>query len=124
MFATINSRRSLKLFLSWSERFCLVAHDDGSLHIRPLAATLEFGELHNLLDCLCLSATFGDVREVVFDLSLVSNLGPNSTLIWAMLMSFARQARITCRLKGLSGGPAAVASMYRRNRELMALLAA
>ena len=124
MFASRNSRQSVKAFESWSDRFCLVVCEDGTLHVRSLAATLEAAELCVLLDCLTLAGVSEGLTEIVFDLSGVSMLGPNSTLIWAMILNFARQAHRPCRLAGLRAQPAAAASMYRRNRELMNLIAA
>jgi hypothetical protein len=41
-----------------------------------------------------------------------------------MIMNFARKIHCTCRLTGLQGELVAMVSMYRRNRELMNLIAA
>ncbi|HUN82663.1 MAG TPA: hypothetical protein VMV81_14255, partial [Phycisphaerae bacterium] len=110
MFASRNSRQSVKAFESWNDRFCLVVGEDGTLHVRSLAATLEAAELCVLLDCLTLAGVSEGLTEIVFDLSGVSMLGPNSTLIWAMILNFARHAHRPCRLAGLRAQPAAAAS--------------
>lgn len=104
------------------ESFCLIA-GDGLLRIQAMDAELRSADLHALLTSVTCAGLDGWSR-IEIDFSCVRGIGAQWSLVWAMIMDFARKVRGNCRLIGLQGEPAAMASMYRCNRELMSLLAA
>ena len=100
----------------------LVASDDGVLQVRPLESTLTGAELAAILRSLSSSDVADGLKEVVFDLRNVDLIGPQWTVVLAMMIDFARRLAAKCRLVSLKGQPAAAASLYRRNAELMRLI--
>jgi anti-anti-sigma regulatory factor len=101
----------------------LVAAADGRLWIRPLSPTLTAAELGGILQALKHSDLGSTFQQVVFDLSRVEMMGPQWTVILAMLMDFARQTAARCRIASLKEQPAAVVRLYRLSTELMRLIA-
>lgn len=100
----------------------LVACDSGTLHVQPLAATLSTAELAEIIRCLSRASVTDGLQEIVFDLRHVKLIGPQWTIVLAMLIQFARCFAAKCRLVSLNEQPAAAASLYRRNSELMKLI--
>jgi anti-anti-sigma regulatory factor len=100
----------------------LVACDNGTLHLQPLSATLTTAELAEIIRCLSRVSVTENLKEIVFDLRHVEVIGPQWTVVLAMLIDFARRLDAKCRLISLNEQPAAAASLYRRSAELMKLI--
>ena len=100
----------------------LVACDNGTLHVQPLAATLTTAELAEIIGCLSRASATEGLKEIVFDLRHVEVIGPQWTVVLAMLIDFARRLDAKCKLISLNEQPAAAASLYRRSAELMKLI--
>jgi hypothetical protein len=62
------------------------------------------------------------LKEIVFDLSHVEMLGPQWTVVLALLIAFARGAVARCRVVSLHGQPAGVLGLHRHNRDVAALV--
>ena len=100
----------------------LVASDDGVLQVRPLETTLTGVELAAILRSLNAAEVAQGLKEVVFDLRNVELIGPQWTVVLAMMIDFARRLAARCRLVSLKQQPAAAASVYRHSPELMRLI--
>lgn len=110
--------RAEQLLADW--QFSIVS--EGTLWIRPTGSRLCVDELASFLGRLR-SAFAGDgLSEIVFDFGDLEFVGPNWTVAFALLMEFARSVQANCRVESLNGQPAAAASLYYRNRELMKLV--
>ncbi len=94
----------------------------GSLRIQPAGPTLSHEELAWLLDRLQRRHADAGVEEIVFDLSRVEAIGPQWTLVLALLIGFARSVKARCRVVSLHGQPANVVQLYRRNHDVALLL--
>lgn len=103
-------------------RWSFAIEAGGVLAIRPTGHALAAAELSDFLQRVSAACRNEMVDEVVFDLSEVEVIGPQWTLVLALLIDFARNVDARCRVVALQGQPAAAASLYRRNRELMGLI--
>ena len=96
--------------------------DDGRLSLAPTAERLEMSHLDEMTALVRRACDDDTIREVVIDLSGVTDVGSQWTVMFAALIHLARRVSAKCRVTGLRGRAAAAASLYRRNRELMGLL--
>ncbi len=125
-FQSIAKKRSAELkqaeqvLADW--QFSIVA--EATLRIQPNGARLCVEKLAALLGRLRPAVAGDGLNEIVFDLGEVDFVGPNWTVAFALLMEFARGVKANCRIESLNGQPAAAASLYYRNRELMDLVRA
>jgi len=117
-----NKMRNSSVSLGILDACHLVAAADGRLWVQPTAATLVAAELGEILVGLSRSGVGAGSTEIVFDLSRVEVIGPQWTVILAMLMNFARQTSARCRIASLKAQPAAVVALYRVSVELMKLI--
>jgi len=95
---------------------------DGGLWIHPAGPVLETRELGTFLRLLADIFAEDAPAEVVFDLSAIEYLGPRWTVALAMFIDFAQRVNAPCRIAGIEGQPAAVASLYHRSPQVRALL--
>jgi anti-anti-sigma regulatory factor len=123
MFSSNNKKRNSAESTRLLDVCDLAAAADGRLWIRPLAPILTAAELGEILPVLKTSELGATFQEIVFDLSRVEMMGPQWTVILAMLMDFARQTTVRCRIASLKDQPAAVVGLYRLSTELMRLIA-
>ncbi|MFQ5424990.1 MAG: hypothetical protein ACE5F9_13565 [Phycisphaerae bacterium] len=110
--------RADQLLARW--RFAASVH--GRLWVQPVSRLLSAAELVTFLKRIQRADSSVRFREVVFDLSEVETIGPQWTLVLALLVDFARRVEARCKVVSLHGQPAAAAALYRRNRELMSLI--
>ena len=101
-----------------------VVQGDGCLLIQPLRETLTAEHVAEIIARLRNGDCAQGWKEIVFDLRHVERIGQQWTAVLAMFIDFARDVAARCRLASLTGQPAAVAELYRRNPELMDLIAA
>lgn len=94
----------------------------GSLRVQPMGPTLSPENTARLLGQLRRRHARGDLKEVVFDLSQIETIGPQWTVVLALLIGFARSTKACCRIVSLHGQPAAVVGLYRRNRDVALLV--
>ncbi|MBN2559301.1 MAG: hypothetical protein JXQ75_00015 [Phycisphaerae bacterium] len=99
-----------------------VASESGALRIQPLGTTLTSDQMSGIISRLSHSDCVEGLKEIVFDLSHVSMIGPRWTVVFAMIIDFARKVAAHCRLVALNDQPAAAAALFRRNAELMGLM--
>lgn len=96
--------------------------DGGVMQIQPTDAVLEGAALQTISKLVRSACTDSTIHEVILDLSQVSEVGPQFTVMFASLMKLARTVSAKCRIIGLHGKPAAAASLYRNSLELNQLL--
>jgi len=97
-------------------------NDDGVMHLQPNVAVLDGAALQTIAGLARAACDDETIREVNIDMSQVSDVGPQFTVMFASLMKLARSLNAKCRVVGLQGKAAAAASLYRTSRELMWLL--
>lgn len=101
---------------------CRFAVSTGSLRVQPAGPRLSSEDTARLLGQLRGWQARGDLKEVVFDLSQIETIGPQWTVVLALLIGFARSIKARCRIVSLHGQPAAVVGLYRRNRDVALLV--
>ncbi len=99
----------------------LVASFDGTLRIRPTGPTLSYPELHAILRRIRPDRAGRRFDEVIFDFDAIQAITAPWTLLVALLIDFARQTKVHCRIVSLRGQPAAIAR-FLRIAELLSLL--
>jgi len=95
---------------------------DGVMLLQPTVAVLDAKALATLSGLVRAACNDETIREVIIDMSCVTEVGPQFTVMFASLMNLARSVNAKCRIVGLRGKAAAAASLYRTSRELMWLL--
>jgi len=96
--------------------------DDGVMSIQPTNAMLDATALRTVARMVRSACADSTIREVNIDLSNVSEVGPQWTVMFASLMELARTVNAKCRIVGLNGKTADAASLYRNSLELSHLL--
>lgn len=96
--------------------------DDGVMSIQPSNTILEGAVLRMVSRMVRSACSDSTIREVNIDLSNVSEVGPQWTVMFASLMELARSVSAKCRIVGLKGKTAAAASLYRNSLELNSLI--
>lgn len=96
--------------------------DDGVMSIQPTNAVLDGAVLRMVSRMVRSACSDSTIREVNIDLSNVSEVGPQWTVMFASLMELARSVSAKCRIVGLQGKTAAAASLYRNSLELNTLI--
>lgn len=104
------------------QRWRFAGSKDGLLWIRPAGPALEPGELAGFLQLLEDACARGCTHHIVFDFAELEFIGPQWTLVLAELLDFARKVPARCALVSVRGQPAAVTALYRKNRDVAALL--
>jgi len=94
-----------------------------TLRIKLEVEILTVANLRMALDAACKALAATRVQTVVFDFNGVKQIGPQWTVVWAMIIDFARGLRAECHVESLSGQPAATASLFRRSREMTSMIA-
>ncbi|MFO0972149.1 MAG: hypothetical protein U1A27_01745 [Phycisphaerae bacterium] len=89
-----------------------VTRQAGELVIEPTAEILDTRTLATLLAEIEADELAAGVQRVTFDLNRVAQLGPQWTVVVAMLIGFARRIPAACRLDRLRGQPAAVLTLF------------
>lgn len=95
---------------------------DGVLRIQPAGPVLRHRELADFLESVRGALDDGVIRHVIIDLARVETIGPQWTVVLAMLLDFANTVRAECHVVSLRGQPAAVAAFYQRNRAVARLV--
>lgn len=88
------------------------------LRIKPEAEILTSDAMRTIIEDARRSGRTATAQVVIFDFSNVKQIGPQWTVVWAMIIDFARSLNATCRVESLTGQPAATAALFRRSREL------
>ncbi len=121
-----HTARKQRIILASAEqllaRWRFAASADGRLWVQPAGRRLSAADLVTFLQRIRRADSSVRFREVVFDLSEVESIGPQWTLVLALLMDFARRVEARCTIVSLHGQPAAAAALYHHNRELMSLI--
>lgn len=92
--------------------------------VRPIGSELSPRDIALLARRLTACDSSLTADRVVMDFSNVNHFGPQWTVVLAMLLDLSRRLNGAVTVSGLHGQPAAVASLYGRNRSLRRLLAA
>ncbi len=103
-------------------RWRFAANAAGALWIQPIGPTLSHEELGEFLERLRRDGVEVRLGEIVFDLSRIETIGPHWTTVLALLIKFARDVTVRCRVVSFHGQPAGVVGLYHRNREVAALV--
>lgn len=94
-----------------------------TLRIKIEGETLTAANLRTILDAARAALAQVSAQTVVFDFSDVKQIGPQWTVVWAMIIHFGRELCVACRVDSLAGQPAATASLFRRSREVTSMIA-
>lgn len=94
-----------------------------TLQIKIEAEILTAANLRTTLDAARAALATKNAQTVIFDFSDVKQIGPQWTVVWAMIINFGRELCVACRVESLAGQPAATASLFRRSREITSLFA-
>lgn len=94
-------------------RHAVVSRDSkATLIVRPTTGVLTTAAAKELLSDLAATGLAKEATRVVFDLAAVTQLGPQWTVVVALLIDFARRIPAACEMVNLSGQPAAVVAMF------------
>ena len=105
--------------LSESDQFTVLRN--GILHVHLPGPIISYDRLKLVVDWLA-TWTRGEIREVIFDFDAVEVIKEPWTLVWALLIYFARQTNLICRVRSLHEQPAATIQLFHRNRDLLQLI--
>ncbi len=94
------------------------------LEVRPIGSELCPQDIALLARRLTQCDFSLTAAQVVMDFSNVRHFGPQWTVVLAMLLDLSRRLNGAVKVSGLQGQPAAVVSLYGRNRALRRLMAA
>ena len=103
-------------------RWHFTAGMSGELRVCAIGTSLGHDEFHTVLSQILSLKDGTQFRRIVFDLAQVRAFDPPWTAMFALLIHFARATTAMCVVAGLRDQPAKAATLYRNNRELMAIL--
>ncbi len=94
-----------------------------TLLIKLEAEILTSANLRTTLEAARKNLGANAVQNIIFDFSDVKQIGPQWTVVWAMIIDFGRTMNVACHVESLAGQPAATASLFRRSREITSMIA-
>lgn len=103
-------------------RWHFTAGVSGELQICAIGGSLGHDEFRTVMSQILSLDGGADFKRIVFDFAQVRVFDTPWTAMFALLIHFARATKAMCVVAGLRDQPARAASLYRNNRELMALL--
>lgn len=104
-------------------RICdLAITSDDTLEIRLLGPTLALEDLQFVLSRLASLDPTSAPGRVVIDFEAVKEIRTPWTAVLAVIIQLMRRATSVCSVRGLTGQPAAIFSLYRRSLEVGRLL--